>query len=139
MTFSLVDPRAKFIAPDHTATVQREVDPYLVVMWDAQRHKWAVYDTKAPGGPEAGYVMLVQEPDGSFRSFDNRTIETLRKLRFGHDRAKKELDDIAAERERTFASRTEARSADIADGFKWFGSQWTPSVAWRDRSLRKAK
>lgn len=144
MIFSVTDPRGKMSsfegrmrAFDATVRVQREVDEGLRVVWDDQREKFIVLDTKAPGGPDASYVLLVQEPDGSYRPFDQRTIETLLKLRFGHAAAAKELDRIAAEREHDRETKREAMAQDFAQGFKWFGKNVTPSVGWDARSLRR--
>lgn len=132
--FPFTDPRGKVPALAETAYVQREVDPDLRVMWDGQREKYVVLDTRAPGGPNASYVMVVQEPDGSFRPFDGRTIETLRKLRHGHDRVKAEIDKMAAERERANDRRRQDVAESMAQDFRHFGQQVTPSAAWRDRT-----
>lgn len=132
--FLFTDPRGKLPAPEQTRWVQREVDPHLVVQWDAQRDKYVVLDTAAPGGPDAAYVMVVQESDGSFRPFDQRTVDTLRKLRFGHRRAQQELERMERERIRDGEKRRADFAESLAKDFRWFGQQWTPSVGWRDRT-----
>lgn len=138
--YPLVDPRAKFIDRDKTALVQRELDDDgLVVIYDGQRKKFVVMDRKAPGGPDAQYVMIVQEPDGAYRPFDQRTIETLRKLRFGHARVREELDQMAAEREREVNHMRSERAYGVGDDLRWFGRDVVPSVAWRDRSAGRER
>jgi len=136
--FSIIDPRAKLSAPDQTAYVQRELeDDGLQVLWDGQRHKFVVVDRKAPGGPDSQYVMVVQEPDGAYRPVDGRTIETLRRLKYGHKWAKDELGTIAAEREKEVVRKRGDRAQGFAEDLRWFGQAVVPSVGWRDRSAAR--
>lgn len=131
--FSPIDPRAKLPALAETAWVQREIDDGLRVMWDGERQKFVVLDSRAPGGPEASYVLLVQNPDGSFRPFDQRTIDKLRELRFGHDRTKAAVAQWEAEREMATAKRRSGYGDQIEETLKYFGKVITPSVASRER------
>lgn len=139
--YGLTDPRGKDLdtemrlrAAAHTGRVRREVDEYLRVVWDDQRQKFLVLDDAAPGGPEAAYVMVVQEPDGRFRDVDGRTFETLRKLRFGHKRAKEELERLQRERERAAEHRRADFAESLAKDFRHIGHAIVSSVGWRARA-----
>ena len=120
-----------------TLRVQSEVDPYLRVVWDDQREKLIVLDTQAPGGPAASYVLIVQNPDGSFRPFDQRTLDTLRELRFGHDRMKATMAKLEAEREIATQKRRAGYGEQVEDVFKFLGQTITSSVSSRERSIAR--
>lgn len=135
--FTTYDLRGKVAAFDATVLVQREVDPDLRVVWDAQREKFIVLDTKAPGGPDSAYVLMVQNPDGSFRPFDQRTLDTLRELRFGHDRMKQVMAKLERERFESIAKRRKGYGDKVEDDFKYLGQVITDSVASRDRSIAR--
>lgn len=135
--YPLIDHHGKIPALAETARVQREFDDGLRVIWDVQREKFVVLDTKAPGGPDAAYVMVVQNPDGSFRPFDQRTIDTLRYLYDGHDRVKIAVANMEAERERAVKKRRENTGDEIEDTLKYLGQVITPSVVSRDRSIAR--
>lgn len=131
--FPLYDPRAKFPALAETARVQREIDEGLRVLWDGQRERFVVIDTKAPGGPDAQYVMIVQNEDGSFRPFDQRTLDNLRYLFDGHDRVKAAVAQWEKEREAANKKRRSAKGDEIEDTLKYMGQVITTSVSGRDR------
>lgn len=117
-----------------TVRIQREVDDGLRVVWDDEREKFIILDTKAPGGPDASYVMIVQEPDGSFRDIDQRTLDTLRYLFDGHRRVKEELARLEAERERETQKRRASYGDRADEVFKYAGHVITPTVESRNRT-----
>lgn len=134
---SILAPRENTPALAETAWVHRELgDDGLRVMFNHQRQKFVVMDTKAPGGPSSAYVMIVQNEDGSFRPFDERTIQTLRRNFLHHDGID-ELARLEIARERRNKSRIESLSSAFADDFKWFGKAVTTSTGWRDRSAAR--
>lgn len=137
-TFSVIDPRAKVHALEETAYVQRELgDDGLYVVWDGERQKFCILDRKAPGGPDAAYVMLVQF-DGPNTPVDNRTIETLRKLRReNHGDNLDALVKAEQQRQRDILSRRESAVSGFVDDFRYIGKAITPSVGWRDRSAAR--
>jgi len=135
----ILRPSGNAPALDETAYVQAELgDDGFRVMFNHERQKFVVMDTKAPGGPSAAYVMVVQNEDGSFRPVDERTIKTLRKmLGQGHKASADELIQAELSRERQNKSRRESVASAVASDFKWFGRGVTPTTGWRDRSLAR--
>lgn len=132
------DPRWSYIDPNLTDRV-REVDPSLQVVFDGRRQKYVVIDIAAPGGVDERIVMVVQEPDGSFRPFDNRTLEHLRKHRMTRaDQIIKELDDAEAAREREWERQTEQVGDGFGEDLKWAGMRANgyagTTVAWHHRA-----
>ena len=123
------DPRGKSICIAETARVQREVADGLRVWWDFQREKYVITDTRAPGGPDASYVMVVQEPDGAFRPFDQRTIDRLRYLFDGHGRAREELAKMERQNERDRQSRIRGYGEQVEDTLKFMGQRIVTSVS----------
>lgn len=108
----------------------------LRVWWNRERQKYVIEDTKAPGGPSAAFVMVVQF-DGERTPIDQRTVDTLRRL---YGRHQEQIDAlIRAEVERDV--RNKKRRADtaqnVAEDLKWIGTNVTPSTGWRDRSLAR--
>lgn len=99
---------------------------------------WIVTDVDPQG---AEYIaMTVQEPNGMYRPFDGRTLETLRQITHRGPDANKLIAEFE-EKERLRKLATEKHDDDIAHGvaedLKWAGTDVTPSVAWRERSLKK--
>lgn len=132
------DPRWSYIDPALTLRV-REVDPALQVVFDGRRQKFVVIDTEAPGGIDQRIVMIVQEPDGSFRPFDNRTVEHLRRHRM--TRAPEiiaELDHAEELREREWARKNEQVGDGMAEDLKWAGMRAMGyggnTVTWQKRT-----
>lgn len=132
----ILRPQGNIPAIEETAYIQAELhDDGFRVMWNTEREKFVVMDTKAPGGPSAAYVMIVQNPDGSGRPVDERTVQALRKmLGQGHVAAAEELIQAELARERRTKSAREGVAQALASDFRWFGRQNTPSVGWRDRT-----
>ena len=134
----ILRPEDNIPALEETAYVQRELgDDGLRVWFNIPRQKFVVQDVKAPGGPAASYVMIVQNPDGSGRDFDNRTVETLRRIRFRHTEMADELAKRELARERRVKSDRESFAHAVATDLKWIGNAVAPSVGWRERSLAR--
>lgn len=53
----------------------KRYDPNLFVEWDQVKHLWMVKRTDQNG--EIHHIMYVQNPDGSFRPLDERTMQDL--------------------------------------------------------------
>jgi hypothetical protein len=126
-------------AVDETAFLQRETGiDGLRVFFNIDRLKFVVQDTKAPGGPVASYVMIVQTPDGMPADVDHRTVQTIRRL---YQQSRQEsLDEIAkAElaREQRVKSERSERAYKVAEALRWVGRNVVQSVASRDRSAAR--
>lgn len=83
-------------------------------------------------------VMIVSEPDGSPRPFDERAMEILRKVyQRGPDprRMMQELQAIDDEKEHDDAKRADEMVYTFAEMLKWLGTDVVASTAWRDRGL----
>lgn len=126
---------------DFTAQV-RAIKPELRVFLRQREDQvnWVVVD-KDPAG--ADYITLtVQNPDATYREFDGRTLETLRKnFQIGPD-----LDKIVATLEAKDAKKAredEQRDQNVADAMaedvKWMGTDVVPSTSWDARSLAREK
>lgn len=99
---------------------------------------WIIVD-KDPQG--ADYItMTVQEPNGAYRPFDGRTLETLRRIFQRGPDANKIIEELMA-KEAAKQRADEKRDQDIADAvgddLKWAGTDVVPSTAWDARSLRR--
>jgi hypothetical protein len=134
---TLVNPRYDFVDLQYTAEVRR-LKPTMYVVFNWAREKFIVKDVDAEG---MHYVyLIVQEPNGAYRDFDERTLATIRKDMWGGPNVSAIIQNLQAiedARERRLA----AESADFEYGFrsdfKWAGKDVTPSVIWRERSTRK--
>lgn len=99
---------------------------------------WVVVD-KDPDG--ADYItMTVQEPDGSYRPFDGRSLEILRKnFQIGPDLNKivADLEARDAKKARADEKRDQDIAEAVAEDVKWIGTDVVPSTKWDARSLRR--
>lgn len=124
---------------DFSAQV-RAIKPELRVFLRQREDQvnWVIVD-KDPQG--ADYITLtVQNPDGTYREFDGRTLETLRKnFQIGPDLNKIVADLEAKESKKARAD--EKRDQEVADAIaqdvKWMGTDVVPSTGWDARSLRR--
>lgn len=125
-----------YFAAHETAFVQRELGlEGLRVLFNVDRLKFVIQDTKAPGGPASSYVMIVQTPDGMPKDVDQHTIQELRKL-YGQSRKDAAEELIRAEKAREARVKHERseRAYGVADALRWIGRAVTPSVAWGKRA-----
>ena len=123
---------------DSSGIVQaiQDFDPNLCVVLNTDIGCMEVHDRLAH--PSQTQVMRVMEPDGRPRQLDHRVLENLRRIRPERQHI------VLAEMESQDHAREAAREKDIdqiaegmASDLKWLGKQWTPSVAWRDRSAAR--
>lgn len=135
----ILRPGANEPAIDETAwvTEQTGIDG-LRVWWNRERQKYLIEDTKAPGGPAAAFVMVVQF-DGERTPIDQRTVDTLRRLYGRHQEQVDALARAEIERERKNKSRRESVAHAVATDLKWIGTNVVPSTGWRDRSAAREK
>ena len=134
----ILSPLKNHLALEETAYLTRETGIEGLRVWfNVERMKFIVEDTKAPGGPSAAYVMVVQNPDGSPCDVDNRTVETIRKLYDGHKAAADELIKAELARAARVKSERETWTGAMAEDLKWVGRNVVPSVANRERSVKK--
>lgn len=133
-------PTADFVDLDYTQQVQA-VKSSMYVVFNRLREKFVVMDRDING---AAYIfMVVQESDGSFRPFDERTMEIVRKAvnKTGYDAASidKELHDIDLAREARIDKEAEEIEYGMRHDFKWAGVDVVQSVRARDihRSPRR--
>lgn len=132
------DPRWSYIDPALTERV-REVDPALQVVFDGRRQKYVVIDTAAPGGVDQQIVMVVQEPDGGFRPFDNRTLDHLRQHRMTRaDQIIDDLDQAEHAREREWQRQIAQVGDGLGEDLKWIGMRAVgyggTTAAWHHRA-----
>jgi len=124
-----------FVDLSYTKQV-KQIKDTLYVVYNRAREKFIVKDVDLHG--EHYIVMIVQEPDGGFRPFDERAMETLRKSVYRGPDVKKilgELEQIQQEKQRLLEKDSEEMIYGLAETLKWVGVDVTPSTAWRDRSL----
>jgi len=134
----ILKPGDNVYAVDETAYLVRETGIEGLRVWfNIPRMKFVVEDTKAPGGPSAAYVMVVMTADGSPCDVDNRTVETIRKLYDGHKAAAEELIQAELARAARVKSERETWTGAMAEDLKWVGRNVVPSVANRERSVKK--
>lgn len=134
----ILSPLKNHLAVEETAYLARETGIEGLRVWfNVERLKFVIEDTKAPGGPSAAYVMVVQNPDGSPADVDARTVQTIRKMYGNHKAAAQELIDGEIERERANKARRQDTAYGLADALRWFGRAVTPSVAWDARSAAR--
>lgn len=120
-----------------TAYLARETGIEGLRVWfNIERQKFVIQDTKAPGGPSASYVMIVQF-DGERTPVDNRTVQTIRRLYGRHKDQADALIKAEFEREQRNKSRRESVAAAVADDLKWVGTNVVPTVAWDARSSKR--
>ena len=117
--------------PEWFAEQLRLVDPSLSVRWHTGRSRWLILrrNPRRPSHP-AEIVCTVQEPDGSFRPLDRRTIDKLYRMdtqrRFGgaawfHGRRiEAELDEEQAALDRKKQAIKDDRCNEIHDRAKFF-------------------
>lgn len=139
----LYAPGLDIITGHSAARAIKAIDPDLVVVFDRKIQRFVVYDSASPGGPKWQMVMRVQEPDGSFRPLDGRTVQTIREMRHRYETTDpgKRLDAIVREaaeaydaQDRDWAKRNEDFAHSAALDLKWFSRAVVPSVAWRERT-----
>lgn len=124
-----------FVDLDYTAQVKSIKDSYWVV-FNRLRRKFVVMDKDLHGTPYC--ALIVMEMDGSFRPFDDRTLETLRRLTQRGPDVRKilgELEGMEKEREHKSEKDLEELTYGFAESLKWLGVDVVASTAWRDRGL----
>lgn len=102
----------------------RAIDPLLDAHWDSKRQRWIITrQARRPGGYTVDAVItVVENPDGSYRPLDDRTIRGV-KWADGWNRrrgARDIVDDIEAreqqeeeERDRAFSTEIEGITRDV--------------------------
>jgi hypothetical protein len=133
----ILSPLKNHLAVEETAYLARETGiDGLRVWFNVERLKFIIEDTKAPGGPAAAYVMVVQNPDGSPADVDGRTVQTIRKMYGNHKGAAEELIRGELERANAEKARRAGYGDQVVDAMKYVGQVITPSVANRERSVK---
>jgi hypothetical protein len=115
-------------------------DKALYVLYNVTTGHYEIHDSMAPGGKKQTYIMRVQNPDGSPRPLDNRTVVHLMSIR--RERMQDimhELEQGEVQREKDWDKRQEALSAALADDIKWVGQAVVPSVTSRERGSKEKK
>lgn len=131
----ILSPLKNHLAVEETAYLARETGIEGLRVWfNVERMKFVVEDTKAPGGPAAAYVMVVQNPDGSPADVDGRTVQTIRRMYGNHKDAAEELIRGEVERLAAEKSRREGYGYQVAEAMKYLGQVITPTVASRERA-----
>lgn len=125
-----------FVDLDYTAQVKK-IKESMFVIFNRARGMLLVMDRDITG--TVYQFMRVQEPDGTPRPFDERTLETIRKsVQRGPDVRKiiQELDEIDNERITRVDKEADELTYGLMDDLKWAGREVVSSVVWRDRAWK---
>lgn len=123
-----------FIDLQHTAEV-RTLKDTMYVVFNRLREKFVVMDRDNDATPYI--IMVVQEPDGSFRQFDERTMESLRRAVFRGPSVRammQEMDQNDRAREQRIEKDADELAYGFVDTIKWAGTDVVASTLWRDRT-----